>query len=111
MFVWWQILYIIKKLSNIVNYLIINFDLGGASGIGKGYAMEMAKEGFNILIVDKNEHDTNETRKKIESFGVKCSGFIYDFGNLGTPSAASEFLAALNTGLWWINQPMSKRDN
>ena len=66
--------------------------------------MEMAKEGFNILIVDKNEHDTNETRKKIEGFGVKCSGFIYDFGNLGTPSAAYEFLAALNTGLWWINQ-------
>ena len=77
--------------------MIIN--LGGASGIGKGYAMEMAKEGFNILIIDKNEIDTKETKQKIEGFGVKCSGLIYDFGNLGNPSAASEFIASLNTGL------------
>ena len=53
----------------------------------------------NILIIDKNEIDTKETKQKIEGFGVKCSGLIYDFGNLGNPSAASEFIASLNTGL------------
>ena len=73
--------------------------LGGASGIGKGYAMEMAKEGFNILIIDKNEIETKQTKQKIEGFGVKSSGFIYDFGNLGNASAAAEFIASLNTGL------------
>ena len=59
----------------------------------------MAKEGFNIFIIDKNALDTKETKQEVEDFRVKCSGMIYDFGNLANPSAASEFLASLNTGL------------
>ena len=30
---------------------------GGASGIGKGYALELAREGFSIYIVDKNKDE------------------------------------------------------
>ena len=37
---------------------------GAASGIGKGYALELAKEGFNIFIIDKEENDTLHTDEK-----------------------------------------------
>ena len=46
---------------------------GGSRGIGKGIALEFAKQGahiaFNYL---RNEKAAEETQKEIEAFGVRC---------------------------------------
>ena len=64
--------------------------IGGASGIGKGYATELAKEGFNIFIIDKSESDTANAKREIEKLGVKCVSLIYDFGMLGDSQEAEK---------------------
>merc|ERR1712062_732293 len=38
---------------------------GAASGIGKGYALELAKDGFNIFFIDKHEEDSIATKKEL----------------------------------------------
>jgi NAD(P)-dependent dehydrogenase (short-subunit alcohol dehydrogenase family) len=44
---------------------------GAASGIGKATAIEFAKEGANIVIVDLNEPKVTETAMEIEKIGVQ----------------------------------------
>ena len=68
----------------------LDISLGGASGIGKGYATELAKEGFNIFIIDKSESDTANAKREIERLGVKCASLIYDFGMLGDSQEAEK---------------------
>jgi len=72
---------------------------GAASGIGKGYALELAKEGFNIFFIDKHEADSNETKKDLQRLGVQCDYIIYDFGQLGSSSEADNLKAALDQAL------------
>ena len=52
--------------------------------------MELAKEGFNIFIIDKSESDTANTKREIERLGVKCASLIYDFGTLGDSHEAEK---------------------
>lgn len=44
---------------------------GGSRGIGKSSALEMAKEGCNIVISARTESDLFETERKIKALGVK----------------------------------------
>ncbi|TYS16586.1 SDR family oxidoreductase [Rossellomorea vietnamensis] len=47
---------------------------GGDSGIGKAVAIGYAKEGADIAIAYLNEHkDAEDTKKRIEEEGVKCT--------------------------------------
>ena len=68
---------------------------GGASGIGKGYALELAKEGFGIYIIDKNKSDCQSTQKEIQRLGVSCEYMVYDFGILGNVQEAQTFIGNL----------------
>ena len=69
---------------------------GGASGIGKGYALELAREGFSIYIVDKNKDDCVSTAREIERLGgVSCDFMVYDFGRLGSAEEAETFANSL----------------
>jgi len=73
---------------------------GGASGIGKGYALELAREGFSIYIVDKNKDDCVSTAREIERLGgVSCDFMVYDFGRLGIAEEAETFANSLKLGL------------
>ena len=46
---------------------------GGTSGIGKYIALELAKQGFNIVLNYRNmKDDTLDLKKEIESNNVKC---------------------------------------
>lgn len=45
---------------------------GGASGIGRGIATELACRGANVAIADVNEERLEETAEKLRSFGVKA---------------------------------------
>ena len=68
---------------------------GGASGIGKGYALELAKEGFSIYIIDKNRGDCQTSQKEIQKLGVACEYMVYDFGILGNVQEAQAFIGNL----------------
>jgi len=73
---------------------------GGASGIGKGYALELAREGFNIYIVDKNRSECQSTQKEIQrAAGVASEFMIYDFGGLANPQEAQNFMGNLRCGM------------
>ena len=80
-----------QKYWNINTYIT-----GGASGIGKGYALELAREGFSIYIVDKNKDDCVSTAREIERLGgVSCDFMVYDFGKLGSAEEAETFANSL----------------
>ena len=40
-------------------------------GIGKHYGLELAKKGFNIVMIDKDENETEKTRRELVQSGVK----------------------------------------
>ena len=77
--------------------MIIKKIPGGASGIGKGYATELAKEGFSIFFIDKDEGESYNSKKEIEALGVKCSYLLYDFDNLGSAEEAENLRSALDS--------------
>jgi len=54
---------------------------GGDSGIGRAVALAFAKEGADVAILYRNEHeDARETAKEIESLGRKCVRLAGDIG-------------------------------
>ena len=46
---------------------------GAANGIGKATAIELAKVGVNLFLVDIDEKGLKEVQKEIENFGVECN--------------------------------------
>lgn len=55
---------------------------GGDSGIGRAVSVLFAKEGCNISIVYKNEHeDAEDTKRRIEELGRSCLLFDGDIGD------------------------------
>ena len=66
-----------KKYFNGKNAIIT----GAASGIGKSFAIALAKRGTNLLISDINHERLEETRKKLESFGIKVFAIKCDVTN------------------------------
>lgn len=55
---------------------------GGRRGIGSAIAIALAREGFNILIVDvENDSDADKTQLEIEKFGVTSGLLVADIAN------------------------------
>ena len=48
-------------------------------GIGKHYGLELAKKGFNIVMIDKDENETEKTRRELVQSGVKVNKDIIFF--------------------------------
>ncbi|XP_054161586.1 very-long-chain 3-oxoacyl-CoA reductase-B-like [Oppia nitens] len=46
---------------------------GATDGIGKAYAQQMAKKGYNLLIISRNEEKLKNTREEILAKHKKCS--------------------------------------
>lgn len=70
---------------------------GATDGIGKAYAFELARRGFNVLLVSRTQSKLDETKKEIlekySSIEVRTAAF--DFTN-AAPSAYKDLLATLN---------------
>ena len=50
---------------------------GSAMGIGKAYSLELAKMGFNIVMIDKEDDKMETTKKELEALRVKvCMSFL-----------------------------------
>ena len=57
----------------------------------------MAKEGFSIFFIDKDEPYSIATKKELEKLGVRCEYLIYDFGHLGSSDEAKNFISTLDS--------------
>lgn len=62
---------------------------GGARGLGKLIALDFAKEGAKVAIVDLREQDLNEAAKEIEALGVEALPLVVD---LRTREACHEMI-------------------
>ena len=57
---------------------------GGDSGIGRAVAIGFAKEGADVVILYKDEHqDAEETKRHVEAAGRKCLAIAGDVGDPG----------------------------
>ena len=63
-------------MLNILRYTSQNKDAwavitGSSMGIGKQYGISLAKMGFNIVMIDKDEKEMEKSKHDVASFGVK----------------------------------------
>ncbi|KAL6188140.1 hypothetical protein ACLB2K_039534 [Fragaria x ananassa] len=83
-----------KKLKEYGSWAIIT---GSAQGIGKALAFEMASEGLNIILVDKNhsalEATSNELRNK-SGGRVEIKSIVMDLAKL----SGEEMVKAIDEG-------------
>ena len=47
---------------------------GAAQGIGRGIALRLAKDGFDVALVDLKVDKLNAVKKEVEALGRKCGG-------------------------------------
>ena len=58
---------------------------GGSDGIGLGMCKKLAKDGFNICIIARNEEKINTVLQSIrDEFGVKTMCVVADFSKMST---------------------------
>lgn len=85
------------SLPNQESWVVVT---GGASGLGLAYATELAKEGFRILIVDKNAKKLQAARADLEKAGgSECLTIQYDFAEVATIEGHDDLMAALDDSL------------
>jgi len=56
---------------------------GSAMGIGKQYGIELAKMGFNIVMIDKDAKEMEKTKHEISALGAKVKTITWDLGEIG----------------------------
>jgi 3-oxoacyl-[acyl-carrier protein] reductase len=54
---------------------------GAARGIGKGIAVALAKEGYNIVVSDIKQADCDATAKELSELGAEAMGVACDVSN------------------------------
>ncbi|VDN34593.1 unnamed protein product [Gongylonema pulchrum] len=55
---------------------------GATDGIGKGYAFELARSGFSILLISRTQSRLDEVKNEIEQkTGVQVRTIVFDFSN------------------------------
>lgn len=92
---------------------------GASSGIGLKYATELARQGYNLVIVSNQEKEIHETSEQLtKEFGVNVTPL---YRNLATPEAAEELhqycldrqleidLLINNAGVFFFNE-LTKTD-
>ncbi|MFM2376439.1 MAG: 3-oxoacyl-[acyl-carrier-protein] reductase, partial [Bacteroidota bacterium] len=76
------------------------FITGATRGIGKGIALEFARQGANIAVTYLNDGDLSpELVTEIESHGVKCLGIRADASSMEDTVAAIDATAAAFGGI------------
>jgi len=74
---------------------------GATSGIGKAYAMELANEGFNVILIGRNA-ESLEVAKRDVLVGSAAAGkhievktVLFDYNTLNTPEDARNYMNLL----------------
>ena len=71
---------------------------GASDGLGKLYALELAREGLNIVVMGRNKERTEAAAKFIsDETGVKTMTLLFDFSKLNTEEDVAELKKLLDT--------------
>ena len=60
---------------------------GGASGIGKAIALELAKEGATVIITSRDQKKIKKALDEISKINKNCKGYVVELTEEGAPSA------------------------
>jgi 17beta-estradiol 17-dehydrogenase / very-long-chain 3-oxoacyl-CoA reductase len=52
---------------------------GASDGIGKEFALQLAKIGYNVVILSRSKTKLEQVATQVESFGVKAIVYPFDF--------------------------------
>jgi NAD(P)-dependent dehydrogenase (short-subunit alcohol dehydrogenase family) len=63
---------------------------GAGSGIGKGVALRLAREGANVAVADINQAGIDAVAKEVSALGVKAAAFKLDISRLTEITAVVE---------------------
>ena len=64
---------------------------GASDGLGKYYCFELAKSGFDIVLMGRNKEKTDTVANEIrETYNVKTKVLIYDFSQLASEESVKE---------------------
>ena len=64
---------------------------GASDGIGKALAMELAKEGFDIVLIARNQEKTEAVAKEIrDAHKVQTQVLVFDFSKLNNTAWTAE---------------------
>jgi len=70
---------------------------GASDGIGEAYSYELARAGFNILLISRTPEKLERVALRLrEEFKVQTRVVQVDFGTLDTPAAVNEYYAKLD---------------
>ena len=73
---------------------------GASDGIGKSYALELAKEGFNIILMARSKDKTEAVAKEVrDTHSVQTKVIIFDFGKLNTTDEIVKFNALVEQNI------------
>lgn len=73
---------------------------GASDGLGKQYCMELAKSGFNIILMARNAEKLDAVAKEIsDAFGVETKVIVFDFSELASQESAEALKVLLENQL------------
>lgn len=96
-----------KELKQYGQWAVVT---GATDGIGKAYAMELARQGLNVLLVARSEERLTETAKELKGkYHVTVDQLKVDFSNFDAAAreAVKEKLATLDVGILINNVGLS----
>lgn len=71
---------------------------GASDGLGEQYAHQLARSGFNIILMARNEAKLSEKAKEIRAaYNVETQVVVFDFAKLATPESVAELQGLLST--------------
>ena len=70
-----------QRSGKIFNLFFNYFSVitGATDGIGRAYAFELARRGFNILLVSRTQSKLDETKKEISDASKNVCYFYFTF--------------------------------
>ncbi len=78
---------------------------GASDGIGEAYSYELAKSGFNIVLVSRTEEKLQRVALKIrQEYKVQTRIIQYDFEGFGSPEKVRELYDKFDSALADISQ-------
>ncbi|KAL7057701.1 hypothetical protein AAHC03_016769 [Spirometra sp. Aus1] len=90
-----------KQLKAAGDWAVVT---GAASGIGRGFSRELAKDGLNVLLVDVNAEGVAKVAKEIqEEFKVQANTFVADLSDIRCFKGLKEVIDGLSSVACLIN--------
>jgi short-subunit dehydrogenase len=84
---------------------------GGARGIGRAFAEHLAAEGFDLLLVDREEEETLALAEELHaSHGIDAQAIVCDLSENGLAEKAAEWAKKYDIGLLINNAGISPMD-